>query len=138
MNRISIRLLSLLSLFILIAFFLVFETSSFVKYSHEGKTRKADEWESLNFEFCKMLSNAKFDKDVYINAFRGTINEVSPPPSVFVKLIDTSAKNFHDYFNRQHSELDYESSKRHACYSAVSGRLLESTGVSNGPCNFYF
>ena len=125
-------------LFIFLTSILVFESSSFLKGPHAGKTRKADEWDGLNFEFCKMLSNAKFDKDIYINAFRGTINQVRPPPSVFVQLIDTAAANYHDYLNRQEKDLDYESSKRYACYSAVTGRSLKSTGVSNGPCNFYF
>ena len=124
--------------FFLLILFLFFELLSNLKRPNSGLQWSFDDsWTGLKFEFCNSLSNSKFDENVYIDAFKGSIREVNPPSSVFVKVIDTAAKNFFNDLNQRY-DLDFESAKRFACYCAVSGRTMGSQGVSSSPCNSNF
>ena len=122
------RSLKSLFFFVIILIFYSFLVSRKVE---EGFT-----YDNLNFEFCKILSNANFHREVYINSIQGTLQEINPPPYIFVKIIDTAAENFYGDLKKQlYPALDEESASRFACYAAVSGRTMNQQGVSRGACN---
>jgi hypothetical protein len=102
-------------------------------YGHSSK------WEKLEFNYCQTLSNAVFDEDAYINAFKGSLKQVDPSVDVFVNLVDNAGNAHFELLKKSMHGIDLESAKRLACYFAVSSRVVNSGWnytVSRTPCNY--
>ncbi len=73
------------------------------------------------FKFCSILDNALFDPFVSIFPLGGTVAQMNPDVSVFINLIDASAR---DIFNSILARYPFSNLKellRSACYLAAEG-----------------
>jgi hypothetical protein len=93
------------------------------------------------FKFCSILDNSLFNVWVHICIFyvltqvalNGSIAQVNPKVTDFVRMIDSAATEYFSQFSQY--PADKESIKRFSCYMAVSGRS-EYISISEEPSDF--